>query len=246
MILTTHQPIFLPWPGFFHKAICADTMVLLDNVQFPRGRGWMTRNRLKRDRGELWLTVPVWKTGRGKQVIRDVAICDEENWRRKHLLSLRNHYAKAPYLDDYLPAIESIYSRCHRCLVDLNLDLIRLLWDALGIKSALILQSELAVFGKATDLLVSLCRALHAETYRTLPMACKYLESEKFAASGIELSLTRFSPPVYPQLGGDFRYNLSALDLLLNCGPKSADIISNATAKSCGTPFSETPFHHRL
>jgi hypothetical protein len=72
---------------------------------------------------------------------------------------------------------------------------------------------------------VSLCRALHAETYRTFPMAVKYLESEKFEAGGIELSFTRFSPPVYPQLWGDFRYNLSVLDLLLNCGPKSADII---------------------
>ena len=47
MILTTHQPIFLPWPGFFQKMLCADAMVLLDAVQFPRGRGWMTRNRLK-------------------------------------------------------------------------------------------------------------------------------------------------------------------------------------------------------
>ena len=34
-----------------------------------------------------------------------------------------------------------------------------------------------------------------------------------------------FRPPVYPQLWGDFIYNLSALDLLLNCGPKSREIV---------------------
>jgi hypothetical protein len=87
MIVTTHQPIFLPWPGFFYKALRADTMVLLDRVQFPlgRSRSWMTRNRLKSDQGELWLRVPVWKAGKGKQIIRDVAICDDRNWRRKHL-----------------------------------------------------------------------------------------------------------------------------------------------------------------
>lgn len=59
MIVTTHPPIFLPWPGFFYKAWRADTMVLLDTVQFPLGRSWMTRNRLKSDQGELWpLTSP--------------------------------------------------------------------------------------------------------------------------------------------------------------------------------------------
>ena len=67
MIITTHQPIFLPWPGFFAKALQADAMVLLDTVQFPIGRSWMTRNRLKSDQGELWLRVPVWKTGKGTQ-----------------------------------------------------------------------------------------------------------------------------------------------------------------------------------
>jgi len=33
MIVITHQPIFLPWPGFFFKAMKADCMVLLDDVQ---------------------------------------------------------------------------------------------------------------------------------------------------------------------------------------------------------------------
>lgn len=54
MIVTTHQPIFLPWPGFFYKALCADVMVLLDDVQFPLGRTWITRNRLKSAQGEQW------------------------------------------------------------------------------------------------------------------------------------------------------------------------------------------------
>ncbi|MFW6138080.1 MAG: WbqC family protein [Spirochaetota bacterium] len=37
---------------------------------------------------------------------------------------------------------------------------------------------------------------------------------------------TGFRPPVYPQLWGELIYNLSTLDLLLNCGgPKSREII---------------------
>jgi len=77
MVVTTHQPIFLPWPGFFYKAMRADVLVLLDRVQFPHGRGWMHRNRLKSDQGDHWLRVPIWKAGRGTQLIADVEICNE-------------------------------------------------------------------------------------------------------------------------------------------------------------------------
>lgn len=230
MMVTTHQPIFLPWPGFFYKALRADTMVLLDRVQFPigRSRSWMTRNRLKSDQGEVWLRVPVWKAGKGKQIIQDVAICDDRNWRRKHLYSVYEQYANAPYLNDYLPALEAIYAHPHDRLVDLNLELIRFLWDALGLQSKLVLQSELGVSGMGTELLVSICQALDADTYVTLPFVEKHLEPERFPASGITFSLPRFHPPIYPQLWGAFRYNLSALDLLFNCGPKSLDIIAQA------------------
>lgn len=228
MIVTTHQPIFLPWPGFFYKALRADAMVLLDSVQFPLGRGWTTRNRVKSDKGELWLTVPVWRKGRGKQIIREVEICNETDWRRRHLLGIRQQYANAPYLDDHLPVLESLYVHSRPRLLDLNLDLIRHLWNALGLKARLILQSELGVAGQGTDLLVSICQTLNADTYLTLPPAEKYLKAGGFHASGLQLSFARFHPPIYPQLWGDFRYNLSALDLLLNCGPKSLDIIARA------------------
>jgi hypothetical protein len=40
MVVTTHQPIFRPWLGFFYKALHADALVLLDrkasgNQGFP-------------------------------------------------------------------------------------------------------------------------------------------------------------------------------------------------------------------
>ena len=226
MIITTHQPIFLPWPGFFYKVLCADTIVLLDQVQFPIGRGWMNRNRVKNEQGELWLTVPVWKKGRGKQSIRDVEICDETNWRRRHLRGFRHAYANATYRDDYLPKLESIYALNHQYLVDLNLDLIRLLWDGLGLNTRLVLQSELDVSGTGSELLASICNALNADTYVTLPIVEKYLDIEMFRSNNIRLDFARFSPPIYPQLWGDFRYNLSCHDMLLNCGPKSRELIA--------------------
>lgn len=231
MRITTHQPIFLPWPGFFYKACCADAVVLLDDVQFPLGRSWMTRNRLKNAQGELWLTIPVWKKGRGKQVIRDVEICDEINWRYTHSQGICYAYAHAPYLDGHRSALDSIYERPHDRLIDFNLDLIRYLWTALGLHGRLILQSEIGVSGGKSDLIVNLCRSLGADTYVTLPPVEKYLDPEKFRMNAIRLEFTQFAPPIYPQLWGDFRYNLSALDLLLTCGPKALEIITRGQVK---------------
>ena len=125
MILATHQPIFLPWPGFFYKAMKSDCMVLLDDVQCPRGRSWLNRNRMKNEDGELWLTVPVLKKGRGLQVIRHVEIFHERSWRRKHLESVRQNYARAPYFAEYYPAIETVYGARHSLLVELNIDIIK-------------------------------------------------------------------------------------------------------------------------
>jgi hypothetical protein len=226
MVVTSHQPIFLPWPGLFYKALRADTLVLLDQVQFPLGRGWMNRNRLKSQQGELWLTVPVWKKRRGAQSITSVEICDETAWRRKHLRGMRQQYVHAPYSAEHLPAIEAIYGLGHRRLLDLNLDIIRYLATALGIKTGIVLQSELGVSGRGTDLLVNVCRALKADTYVTLPPVEKYLDLARFVESGVKVRFENFSPPVYPQLWGEFRYNVSALDLLLNCGPKAFDILA--------------------
>lgn len=231
MIVTTHQPIFLPWPGLFAKAIRADTIVFLDEVQFPLGRSWMTRNRLKGDQGELWLTVPVRKKGRGKQPISSAEICEERDWRNKHLESIRQHYADAPYLGELFPSLESIYARNHRLLVDLNMDLIRFFFDCMRITTGVALQSPLGMRRESgSSLLVSVSRAVAADSYLALPPVEKYLDAGLFRAANIGLRFARFDPPVYPQLWGDFRANLSVLDLLLNCGPaKSMEIIG----KSC-------------
>jgi hypothetical protein len=225
VIVATHQPVFLPWPGFFYKAARADCLVLLDDVQYPRGRSWLNRNRLKNEDGELWLTVPVWKRGRGLQVIRHVEIYDERGWRRKHLGSIQQNYARAPYFSDYFPHLDAIYAADHTLLVELNVKLIQFFLKALSIKTPLLRQSDQGITGQGTGLLVNTCTHVGADRLLTFPMVEKHIDLDALKTNGIELVRANFHPPVYPQLWGDFIYNLSILDLLLNCGPKSADIV---------------------
>ena len=188
----------------------------------------MNRNRLKNEQGELWLRVLVYKTRRGLQIIRNVEIFNKIDWRKKHLRSILQNYANAPYLDDYLPSIEKIYETHHQKLVALNLEIIRFFWQVLALKTPLLLQSDLGISDKGPDLIINICQHLHADTYLTFPMVEKYLYLDKMARRCIRVTFANFHPPVYPQLWGNFIQNLSALDLLLNCGPRSREIISKS------------------
>ena len=38
MIVSIHQPNYLPWLGFFDKIKRSDLFVIFDDVQFPRGK----------------------------------------------------------------------------------------------------------------------------------------------------------------------------------------------------------------
>lgn len=228
MIVATHQPIFLPWPGFFHKAAHADRLVLLDDVQFPTGRSWLTRNRLKNEDGELWLTVPVMRKGRGLQAIRRVEIDNGRGWQRKHLGSIRQNYVHAPYFADYIADIEAVYQANHSLLSEFTTELIAFLLRALSPQTQVLRQSDLGIAGRGTDLLIEVCERLGAGGLLVLSSAEKHIDCGEMKRHGIDIVRAGFRPPVYPQLWGDFIYNLSALDLLLNCGPRSRDIVVGA------------------
>jgi len=225
MIISVNQPYFSPFPGFFYKALCSDVFVLLDEVQFPRGTTWITRNRFKSDQGTLWMTVPVWKKGLGLQKINEVRICREGRWAGKHFESLKNAYANAPYFSDHFSFVESLFSSGFEKLIDLNLEIIEYLMKALGIATRVILLSELRTHARGNLLLIEICRELGASRFLAQQAAGKYIDVNLLQAA--EIQIEYFKPPlwVYPQLWGGFIPNLSAFDLVFNCGPKSRDIL---------------------
>ena len=227
MILSANQPYFAPFPGFFYKAWRSDLLVLLDDVQFPQGTTWINRNRFKSHQGALWITVPVWKRGLGLQKISEVRICHEGRWAKKHLESLKTAYRKAPYLPEHLEFMKEMFSERNEKLMDLNLAVIRYLMRILGIKTKLVLLSELNVASTGNQRLVDLCTSLGASQFAAQGPAKKFLDEKSFHEAGIEITYVDPPVPIYPQLWGDFIANLSSFDLVLNCGPKALDILVN-------------------
>lgn len=225
MILSAHQPYFAPFPGFFYKILRSDLFVILDDVQFPRGTTWISRNRFKSPQGFLWITIPVWKKGLGLQKISEIRICHEGRWAKKHLESLRTAYKNAPYLSEHMDLLGEMFSDRNEKLIDLNLSVIYYLMKTLGIGTQTVLLSELHVSSTGNRRLVELCRKTGATQFLVQAPAKKFIDETLFMDAGVELKFFNPPTPVYPQLWGDFLANLSILDLLLNCGPKARDIL---------------------
>lgn len=225
MILSAGQPYFAPFSGFFYKAHLSDIFVILDEVQFPLGTTWISRNRFKNDQGTLWMTIPVCKKGLGLQKINDVRIYPEGHWARKHLESLKTAYGNAPYFQEHRGFVEGMFSGRFERLIDLNMAVIRHLMTHLQIETKTVLLSELGIDAKGDHRLVEICRVLGASRFLAQRAAGKYLDGNLFQQHGIDLKFFKTPSPIYPQLWGDFIANLSAFDLVFNCGPKAREIM---------------------
>ena len=234
MIVSASQPYFAPYPGFFYKAHLSDVFVILDAVQFPRKTTWITRNRIKNDQGTLWMTIPVLKKGLGLQTIKDVRICRTGNWKNKHLCSFKSAYAHAPFLQDHLHLIERIFTRPYDLLLDLNMELINYIMRFLGIKTKIVLMSELGISGKGMGLIIDICKSLQAGQFLIQSSASTYYDAAQFESAGLELAAFKTPDYIYPQMWGDHIANLSILDMMFTCGEKSRDIV---LPKNPGKPW---------
>ncbi|CAB1080175.1 hypothetical protein D1AOALGA4SA_7863 [Olavius algarvensis Delta 1 endosymbiont] len=228
MMITASRPYFAPFPGFFFKAHLADVIVILDTVQFPRGTGWITRNRFKNDQGTWWMTIPVWKKGLGLQIINDVRICREGRWAQKYLTGLKHAYADAPYFAEHLQFLETAFALGSDRLIEFNLMIIRHLLLNLGLDTEIRRLSELSIKSTGDRLLVDICRYFDASTYLVPGAAVRHLDADLFKKAGVDLLPVKSRTPVYPQLWGNFIPDLSAFDLLFNCGPKAREIVLTA------------------
>ena len=223
MILAAHQPQFAPWLGYFDKLDRADVFVLLDNVQFKKNE-WQNRNRIKGSGGPQWLTVPV--SGDFGRKIAELDIASRQNWPERHLKTLRTCYGRAPHYEATFSRYESVACRPWKKLADLNIQLLHDLLAQIGLERRILLASELGPLPEDRDeRLIELCRELGAETYLAGAGGRDYMELERYRAAGIEVVFQEYRHPAYPQLFGDFAPNLSVLDLLFNCGPRSMEII---------------------
>jgi hypothetical protein len=225
MLVSIHQPHYLPWLRYVQKIARSDVFVVLDDVQYEKN-GFQNRNKIKTAQGWAYLTVPVRRPT--QRPICQVEIDDRSQWRAKHRRALELNYRRAPHFDRFWPALAAIYDREWTRLAMLNRALLELLLGQLGIETRLAYGSELRAGGQATERLAALCRAVGGDVYLSGSHASEaYLDPGVLEAAGIGVALQEWRAPTYTQLhaAAGFVPDLSIVDLLMNEGPRSRDIL---------------------
>jgi len=227
-IVAIHQPNFIPWLGYFHKIAQSNIFVLLDTVAYSKG-SFTNRNRIKTPQGGQWLTLPVTKPSHSNLQIKDVQLSQPAFVLPKMLRTIQMNYSKAPYFDKYFPQFEIILTQPYNNMTTVNISIIEWLVKSFSIQTSLIKSSKLAVSTiEPTQRLIEICKRLDGNIYYSGKGGNNYQQHRKFKEENIEVILTDFKHPVYPQLWGDFVPNLSALDYLFNVGPAAKDFFSTS------------------
>ena len=223
MVISIHQPQYIPWPAYFDKILQSDIFVLLDNVQFQKN-GLQNRNQIKTPQGRAWLTLPI-KHSFG-QLINKVEIDNKES-KLKHLRSLKMNYARSPYFSEINKITSSVLEGDSNLISSISIELIKKILNYLGYKGEIILSSDLKVENTGSDMIIDICKILEAEQYLSGIGGKNYLIQEDFMRSGIDIKFQQFELLKYNQQFHKASYiaDLSILDLLFNEGPEAKRIM---------------------
>jgi hypothetical protein len=223
MIVSIHQPQYIPWLGYFDKIDKADVFVLLDIVQFKKNE-WQNRNKIKTAQGWQWLTVPV--TYKYQQLINEVGINNSVKWQRKHSQSILSNYKKAAHYEYVKGIFEEVFLEFWRLVSPLNIHVVKKLSTELGINTEIYIASELKDFPQDPDeRIIAITKHFGAETYLAGAGGRGYMDLEKYDKNGIEVVFQDFKHPIYDQLFGEFEPFMSVVDVICNHGSSSLSII---------------------
>ncbi len=207
------QPAYLPYVGYFEMIAQADTVILLDTVQFSR-QSWQQRNRIRLPNGDtVWLTVPVHH--QPGTAISNVRIDNTKPWWRKHWGTIQAAYGRTPGYET-LTWLREIYALEWELLADLNETLIKSLAQRLNITTPIVKASELgSTRAGRLERLIDLCRHVDADTLLE-PIGGQYLQGADLAEITVEWF--QHEPIPYHQGSLEWQPYLSILDTLAHTG----------------------------
>lgn len=190
------HPTYFPSIAHFVAMMKAESLVfeISDNYQKQTYRN---RTTIYGANGSLDLNVPVHYTQKNRQLYKDVAISNIDNWQDLHFKSLESAYSASPFFEFYIDDLKPLFETEATNIMDFNFRCLEAVFDCL----------QLPFEYKTTQVFEKEPKNL--------------LDARSLANSRKEIEQTFES---YAQVFDDkhgFLQNLSILDLLFNEGPNS-------------------------
>lgn len=217
MIVSIHQPDYIPWLGYFNKISKSDIFVFLDDAQYSTDNlhNW---NRIKTPQGELKLKVPV--VNKLGYKINEVRTRDELGWKQKHLKTIAMNYKKAEYFDEVYTDLEDIILRDYQNIADMNIAFSEHCCKKFGFKTKFLKSSDMEINTAREEKVIDIVEAVGGDEYYSGMGAAVYQDPRHFEDRGIKLTYIDFKPFLYKQLWdkAGFVPALSVVDYVMNCG----------------------------
>lgn len=167
MIVTIHQPNFVPWYPFFQKMESADVFVILKHCQFEKNN---YQNRFSLN--EKWYTMSVNK---GMEPICDKRYVNpQKDWD-----GIKN---KLKQYNEILLELDGCISEN---LAETNSAIIQKIAEMLGIKTRI--EFDYPTDLKGTSRLVDICSKYGADTYLSGSSGGNYMDLSEFKKEGIKV-----------------------------------------------------------
>lgn len=166
MVISIHQPNFMPYYPFFQKMAESDVFVLLTHVQFEKN-GYQNRFNYK----DEWYTMAIES---GLDPIID-----------KRYIKAQKDWDK---IKSKLPQFDlSIFDDCVRTKMSvMNTEIIHKAATHLKIDTPI--YQDYHTDKKSTEMLIDICKYYEADEYLSGISGTKYLDTELFKHHGIKLS----------------------------------------------------------
>jgi len=206
------QPYFLPYIGYWQLMNAVDRYVIYDDVAYIK-QGWINRNRMLLNGKEFLFSIPLAGASSFKN-INEIAIALVKS---RLLKTIAQGYAKAPFYDTVFPLIGDIINYEEQNLARYVTHSIRAVADYLGIKTELVLSSEIDKDSslRAQDKVLDMCQTLGATEYFNAIGGQQLYSREEFLSAGIALRFLKTNPIVYQQFNNKFVPLLSILDVMM-------------------------------
>lgn len=181
MRVAIHQPDLLPWSGFWFKMINVDRFVIAVHDQLQKH--WVQRRVMMR---ESWVSLPL--VGKPRLIpITEVEV--KPGWQDHLASSIRGRYTGSRHWPDRgEDLIDRIRAVSGSNLAQINVDLIRMMQQVLGIDTELVITEPPTSAG--LDRVFEQLQVAGATSYLSGTGARGYIDAageQRFADAGIEL-----------------------------------------------------------
>ena len=216
MIVSIHQPNFLPWMGFFDKLNKSDHFVFLTTSMRSKSDKYLTRTTILNDSASRYLSIPLGTT---QVPINQLLMPVNDHWKTKALNIIYDSYHSCNYYEDVISNIEELLMNESKYFSDYSINIINYLIRKLNIDTLVHVDTDFNKdFGSSNERNIAICKEMNAEIYFSGAGASTYNDLSLYKNNNITLVYQNYLQPKYSQKSSKIISGLSILDVIFNCG----------------------------